>query len=244
MLPDDRDAERATELARRVVDRRADVGPRRRERAHDRLGRRRAGEAHARPHQHEREREAAVAGVRADRRRDGEPGREQQHPERRDPLRPEALDELGRGRREDDHRARVGQHAHAGRGGREAEDELQVLGGHEQEPEEREEEHHHGGARGAEARVAEQPDVEQRLGGAPLLEHERGQQQHGDAAGGEHGRATSSPRPAPRSPPTRARSVRRRTAPRRSSRAVARAGRATRARRGARARSPARTAGR
>ena len=56
---DDRDAERATDLAGRVVHRRADTGLRPRQRAHDRLGRRRHGEAHA-----DREQDAAGAARR------------------------------------------------------------------------------------------------------------------------------------------------------------------------------------
>ena len=49
---DDRDAERAADLAGRVVDRRADAGLAERQRAHDRLGRRRHRERHADGHEH------------------------------------------------------------------------------------------------------------------------------------------------------------------------------------------------
>ena len=71
---DDGDAERAAELAGRVVDGGADVRPRGRERAHDRLGRRRAREPHARrPSARSATREPAVARADGDRRRDGQP---------------------------------------------------------------------------------------------------------------------------------------------------------------------------
>ena len=129
-----------------------------------------------------------------DRRRDGQAGREQQHPGGRDALGAEARDELRRERRADDHRARVGQHAHAGGRRRVAEHELQVLRRQEQEPEEREEQHHDRGAGGGEARVAEQADVEQRLRDAALPDHERGQRDRGERAGGRAPARTSSPR--------------------------------------------------
>ena len=58
---DDGDAERATDLTAGVVDRGADAGLVQRERAHDRLGRRRDRQAHARAHQHHRHHHARVA---------------------------------------------------------------------------------------------------------------------------------------------------------------------------------------
>ena len=68
---------------------------------------------------------------------------------------------------------------------REAEDELQVLRREEEEPEEGEEEHHDGAARGAEARVLEQPHVEQRRRGAALVHGERRQRDRRERAGAE-----------------------------------------------------------
>ena len=196
--PDDGDAERAAELARRVVDGGPDVRPLGRERAHDRLGRRSAREAHARAHEQQRDGEPAVAGARGDRRRDGETGREEQHPRGDDALGAEARDELRGERREHDHRSGVGQDAHAGGRRRVAEDELQVLRRQEEEPEEGEEQHHDRAAGRGEARVREQADVEQRLLDAALPHHERDQRDRGERTGGEHRGGRPALRRAPR----------------------------------------------
>ena len=63
---DHRDAERPAEQPRGVVDGRADPGLLARHDAHDRLGRRRAGQAHARAVEDHLDRDRRVAGRRRD----------------------------------------------------------------------------------------------------------------------------------------------------------------------------------
>ena len=97
-----------------------------------------------------------------------------------DELGAEAHGELGPEHRRDTHRRRDGQQVHAGRQRAVALDELEVLGHQEDEPEQREEGDGHRAARGGEARVAEQADVEHRLGRAPLPGDEATEQHRGE----------------------------------------------------------------
>ena len=90
-----------------------------------------------------------------------------------------------------------------------------------------------------EARVAEQPQVEQRLRGAALLDDERGQRDRGERAGGEHRGGRPALRRRLDDRPDERDQARRRRAPRRSSRCAARPGRATPGRRRARRRARA-----
>ena len=145
-----------------------DPGLVQRERAHDRLGRRRDRQAHARAHQDHRDHHPRVARRHRRRRRHHEAGGEQQHPGDDDALRAEPLHGLRRQRRHDHQRERERQRAHTGVERGVAEHELQVLRGQEDEAEQGEEHEGHVDARGAEAGVGEEADVEHRLVDAPL----------------------------------------------------------------------------
>ena len=140
-----------------VVDGRADAGLGRGHDAHDRLGRRRAGEAHPGAEQHHLARDRPVARAaptpsrprrRRRRQRRGPPSTTSLVPKRTASFVPttEAIADRRRDR----------QQVHAGRQRAVALEELEVLGDQEDEPEQREERDRDRAARGGEARIAEQ----------------------------------------------------------------------------------------
>ena len=142
-----------------------------------------------------------------------------EHAERDRPVRAELRGQARCERRHDDHDRRHRQEPEGRRQGRVAEDELEVLRDQEHHAEHREEHEHHPAGAGAEAGVAEEPDVEHRLVDVQLPQHEDREHDERDRERAERRRRCSSPCRAPRSARRRASRCRRSTAPRRRGRA-------------------------
>ncbi len=169
---DDRDAERPTELARGVVDRRAHPGLAEGQRAHDRLGGRGHRDRHAHHHQHHRAQDLEVRRVDLHGRDEADAEARDHQSEAHDDLGPESAHEARAQRGEDDHGQRGGEERETRLHRRVPQHELEVLRDEEREPEQREEHEHHREARGAEAGVPEEPDVEHRVVGVQLPHEE------------------------------------------------------------------------
>jgi hypothetical protein len=116
-----------------------------------------------------------VGGQRGDDRGDRQAGRDQQQAHGTDAPHADARDQPRHARGDRDHRHRGGRQRGAGLQRRVAQHELQVLQHDEDRSEHREELDEDRQRAGREAALGEQARVEHRLGGAPLIGHERGQ---------------------------------------------------------------------
>ena len=165
------DAERAAELAGRVVRRRAHAGPVARHGRHQ-LGRhRRHRQRHAGGEDAHRDDELRVRRVDVGRApTPTRPTATSSSPADADPVGAEAGDELRRLRGDRHHHDRDRQQPHGGAERRVAEHALQVLGEQEERPEHGEEHERDAARRHGEAGVLEQAQVEHRVAVAPLPE--------------------------------------------------------------------------
>ena len=180
---DDGDAERATGLPGGVVDGRTDAGAAGRQRAHDRLGRRRRREPEPDPEQQthrastDEGRHDRVRGVEQHR------GGGDHHPDDHDAFGPPPPHQARRVRRHHHHREGDRHGQEPGFQRRVAEDELEVLDEEEHRAVERERREGQDARRGGESRIAEHAQVDHRLGGVHLPEGERAQQHHREPEG-------------------------------------------------------------
>ena len=203
-----------------------------RERAHDRLGRGRAREAHARAHQHERDGEPAVAAVRRTVAATARPGANSSIPSVAMRLVPKRSTSFADTDAKTIIAPAYGSTRTPAADGEYPSTNCRYCVAQEQEAEQREEQDHDRAARRAEARVAEQRDVEQRLGARRCWTTNAPSSTAATRDGAEHGRRRPArrrrfdDRPHERDQP----GARERGA--RSSRRAARPGRATRGRRG------------
>ena len=179
-------AEGAAELAGGVVHGRADAGLAERHRRHDQRGERRHGQRHAGGQGQDR-----AVGV-PDGRVDARAARRARGRRRRSRGRsattratPKRFDQLGHLRGERHHHDGHRQLEQAGLERRVAEHQLEVLRHEEERAEHGEEDQRHAAGRHAEAAVAEEAQVEHRVRGVQLPDHEQAEGDDGEAEGGE-----------------------------------------------------------